>query len=85
VGGRRFGVEVKFSESPRITRSMRVALANLALEHLYVVYPGADNSAADPRITVWPIEALALLPSEMRRSREVAGTRSLRTSRTVTR
>ncbi len=40
TGGRRVGVEVKRVDAPRRTRSMAVALDDLRLDALYVVYPG---------------------------------------------
>jgi predicted AAA+ superfamily ATPase len=41
VNARRTGVEVKYADAPRMTRSMRIALADLKLSHLYVVHPGS--------------------------------------------
>lgn len=38
--GRRYGVEVKFSEAPRIGKSQHAAMDSLNLDHLWVVYPG---------------------------------------------
>src|SRR5258708_4454102 len=38
-GGRRYGVEVKFQDAPRMTSSMRTALTDLDLDHLTVLYP----------------------------------------------
>jgi uncharacterized protein len=40
LGGKRYGVEVKYADAPRMTRSMRVARSDLRLSRLYVVYPG---------------------------------------------
>ena len=60
--GERFGVEVKFSEAPRITRSMRVALQDLKLRQLWIVYPGAKGYVADNKISVIPIDAVQHLP-----------------------
>ncbi len=37
---RRLGFEVKFSDAPRLTRSMRVAFEDLDLDSLWVVHPG---------------------------------------------
>jgi uncharacterized protein len=39
-GGKRFGFEFKFTDAPRTTKSMASALEDLALERLYVVFPG---------------------------------------------
>ncbi|MYD86603.1 MAG: hypothetical protein F4018_05945 [Acidobacteria bacterium] len=40
IRGRRVGVEIKRVDAPRRTRSMTVALHDLGLDALYVVYPG---------------------------------------------
>jgi predicted AAA+ superfamily ATPase len=37
--GRRIGVECKRADAPVLTPSMRIALADLKLDALYVVYP----------------------------------------------
>lgn len=39
-GGRRFGIECKRTDAPRLTPSMRIAMRDLALHRLWVLYPG---------------------------------------------
>lgn len=56
--GRRLGVEFKFSDHPSTTKSMRVALQDLALDHLYVVHPGEHTFALDNAITAITLPAL---------------------------
>ncbi len=63
--GRRYAVEVKFSEAPTITRSMRIALEDLALDHLWIVYPGPHTYPVHDKITVWSFQKLADLPSQI--------------------
>jgi len=58
VGGARYGVEFKYGDAPGITKSMRIALDDLKLRHLFVVYPGRDIYALDKRVTVLPIEQI---------------------------
>ena len=53
--GKRYGFEVKYSDAPGTTRSMHIALDNLALEHLWVVYPGAERYPLTDRITALPV------------------------------
>jgi len=43
--GARLGIECKHVDAPRLTPSMRVALKDLALDHLLVVYPGPQRYA----------------------------------------
>lgn len=59
--GKPYGVEIKFSEAPSITRSMHIALQDLKLEHLWVIYPGTETYPAHERITVLPLERLSSL------------------------
>ena len=57
VEGRRIGVEIKRVDAPRRTRSMAVAVDDLRLDVLYVVYPGDTRYAIDDRITAVPAAA----------------------------
>ncbi|MAE72434.1 MAG: hypothetical protein CME06_18435 [Gemmatimonadetes bacterium] len=62
VKGKRYGFECKYADAPGTTRSMRIALRDLALDHLWVVYPGEDTYELDERLSVLPgsdIPALA--------------------------
>jgi predicted AAA+ superfamily ATPase len=47
--GRRVGVEVKYADAPRMTRSIRIALDDLKLSKLYVVHPGTARYALDAK------------------------------------
>lgn len=56
--GRRIGVEFKRADAPGITPSMRIALHDLQLDRLYVVYPGERRYALAERMEVVPLAAL---------------------------
>ena len=64
--GRRYGVEVKFNEAPAVTKSMRVALDDLRLDHLWIVYPGETSYPVHERITAWPLCDAAQHPRRLR-------------------
>jgi uncharacterized protein len=49
--GAMWGVAAKFTESPKITSSMRIALRELQLKHLWLLYPGRENFRLDQQIT----------------------------------
>lgn len=53
--GRRIGVECKRMDAPVLTPSMRIALADLKLDQLLVVYPGTARYALARRIEVVPL------------------------------
>ena len=57
-GGRRYGFEFKYSDAPSTTKSMRIALADLDLAALFVVYPGPRRFDIDERITALPLAQL---------------------------
>lgn len=56
-GARRIGVEIKRSDAPALTRSMRSALVDLRLDRLWVIYPGERHYALHERVTVVPFTA----------------------------
>lgn len=58
-GGRRVGFEIKYSDAPRRRKSMLIALSDLSLDHLWVVYPGTKTYALDDRITVVPLDKVS--------------------------
>lgn len=60
--GRRLGVEVKRSDAPGLTPSMKIALEDLKLERLVVVYPGSRPYALADRVSVWPAARVAEQP-----------------------
>lgn len=45
------GFEFKRTDTPALTRSMRVALEDLRLKYLYVMHPGADTFPLAPQVT----------------------------------
>jgi hypothetical protein len=51
-------VEFKRSDAPGLTPSMRVALNDLKLDKLYVVYPGSQRYALSEQVDVVPLSAL---------------------------
>ena len=64
--GRHFGVEVTlFNEAPHVTRSMHIALGDLDLDHLWIIYPGQHAYPVHEHITVWPLREVAALPNRV--------------------
>jgi predicted AAA+ superfamily ATPase len=55
---RRIGVEFKRNDAPKLTPSMRIAMDDLKLDALYVVYPGQHRYALAPRVEAVPLTAL---------------------------
>ena len=59
VNGRQIGVEFKRVDAPKLTRSIHIALDDLGLDHLAVIYPGDMIYPLEDRVTVLPLTALA--------------------------
>jgi hypothetical protein len=53
--GRRIGVECKRADAPSLTPSMRVAMADLKLDQLFVVYPGEKTYSLAKNVEVIPL------------------------------
>ena len=58
-GGALWGMEFKYRDAPRMTKSLRAVLQDLPLQHLWIVYPGTDRYQLDETVTVLPVAELA--------------------------
>jgi predicted AAA+ superfamily ATPase len=61
IKGKRYGFEFKYADAPGRTRSMHIALQDLKLEHLWVVYPGNQEYRLHEKITVAPLKTILSL------------------------
>jgi hypothetical protein len=68
TSGRRYGFEFKYADAPGRTRSMHSAIKDLQLEHLWVVYPGAQEYALHEKISVIPMKSVADLLEKLQQS-----------------
>ena len=59
AGNRRYGFEVKRTEAPRSTPSMRSAFETLGLDRLDVVHAGTQTYALAPGMRALPAARLA--------------------------
>ncbi len=59
AGGALWGVEFKYQDAPRMTRSIRAVLRDLPLRHLWIVYPGPARYQLNEKVTVLPLAELA--------------------------
>ena len=56
--GKNWALEIKYADAPRLTPSMKNALIDLELEHLWVLYPGDRRYKLAPDVSVLPIGAI---------------------------
>ena len=54
-GDRLYGVECKRADAPKLTRSMRIALDDLRLERIAVIYPGVKRYPLVERVEAVPL------------------------------
>jgi predicted AAA+ superfamily ATPase len=57
--GRKYGVECKRIDAPRVTPSMTTSIVDLELEKLTIIYPGEKSYQLTDKIFVMPITSLA--------------------------
>lgn len=55
--GKRMGFEFKFSDAPDVTKSMHVAVNDLGLDQLIVIYPGTKKYILSDKIVVQGLES----------------------------
>ncbi len=56
--GKRVGFEFKYTDSPKITKSMNIAIEDLKLDHLYVIFPGNQHFPISEKITACGLDKL---------------------------
>ena len=57
-GGRMYGVEIKRADAPTMTPSMRIALEDLKLERIAVIYPGKRRYPIHKQVDVVPFDEI---------------------------
>jgi hypothetical protein len=62
--GKRTGVEFKRSDAPKMTRSMSIALEDLKLDELIIVYPGLRTYELSDRVRVMPLAEIGTIRSQ---------------------
>lgn len=58
--GKKLGFEFKYSDTPKITPSMRIAQLDLKLDHIYVIHPGHGSYPISEQITAFGLESFIL-------------------------
>lgn len=56
--GKRLGFEFKYTDYPKLTKSMHIAREDLKLDHLYVVYPHHQTFPMDTNVTALGLHPL---------------------------
>jgi hypothetical protein len=57
-GDRLLGVECKRADAPRLTPSIRIALEDLGIERIAVIYPGNKRFPLSDNVEVIPLDDL---------------------------
>ena len=66
IAGKRYGFEFKYTDAPGRNRSMQIAIEDLGLEHLWVIYPGDQKYALNDKITAIPLRLILRLAETMK-------------------
>ncbi|MCP4599611.1 MAG: ATP-binding protein [Proteobacteria bacterium] len=57
-GGKNFGAEIKYADAPKLTKSMTIAVGDLKLEKLHVIYPGKTRYKLAENVEVIPLTSI---------------------------
>jgi predicted AAA+ superfamily ATPase len=57
-GGKNIGIEFKYADAPKKTKSMMSVINDLQLDILYVLYPGNEMYRLDEKIIVFPLRLI---------------------------
>jgi predicted AAA+ superfamily ATPase len=55
---RRIGYEFKFADTPKLTKSLQIAMADLSVDHLFLVTPKGQKYSLAPRVTAIGLEGV---------------------------
>lgn len=55
-----YGVECKRTDTPRLTPSIRIALDDLKLKHVFIIYPGIQRFPLTRQVEAVPLQALSI-------------------------
>ena len=58
-GTKRIGIEIKYTDAPKITKSIRMAMKDLNLDYVYIVYPGRKTFPLEKKIDALSIRDLS--------------------------
>lgn len=67
IGSKSYGFEFKYSDAPGFSRSMAVALKDLKLEHLWVIYPGDQEYSLNDSCTVVPVTSIPKVVASLKK------------------
>jgi len=56
--GKRLGFEFKYADAPKTTKSMRIAIEDLKLDNLAIIYPGDQIFPMDTKITAYGLDTI---------------------------
>lgn len=59
-GSKKFGFEFKYGDAPKLTKSMKIAMEDLSLDSITVIYPGSVNYRLSENIFVNSLSNLEL-------------------------
>lgn len=65
IAGKRYGFECKYGDAPGTTRAMRVAIEDLQLARLWILYPGHEAYELDETISVVPAQRIPALVRQL--------------------
>ena len=64
--GKKIGFEFKYTDSPKITKSMQIAMEDLKLDELNVIIPHAEKFALSEKVNVFGVEEFIFVDNKVK-------------------
>lgn len=64
--GKRWGFEFKCSDAPSMTKSMHIALQDLGLDYIWVLYPGTERYQLHAKVEALPLRQIGTVADAMK-------------------
>ena len=68
MAGYSYGFEFKYADTPGKSRSIEAAIHDLALKHLWVVYPGRQEYVLNEEISVIPLDRTPRIADSLKKN-----------------
>ena len=67
-GGQRMGIEAKYTDAPKMTRSIRIAIGDLELDRVFIIYPGPKSFPLEDKVQALSVLDIGRIFEELKQN-----------------
>ena len=72
-GGQRMGIEAKYTDAPKMTRSIRIAIGDLELDRVFIIYPGPKSFPLEDKVQALSVLDIGRIFEELKQNGHLEG------------